>query len=174
MQTPTPYGRGRPPAVDPQPQAKLEFLAQLLAGADGEARRGADLIPAGACQMGDRGARACRLVEVVCQGRRAEALRAAAALVEMGPPAQWPVLRWLLRSRRVKDQLRLLEVLGALAPLLGQDARTGLARLLAPLLSGAKDRALAEALQGLLGRLRAQLEGREDRIDAADAAPEKG
>jgi hypothetical protein len=174
MQTPTPHGRGRPPAADPQAKAKLAFLAQLLAEADEEARRRADLITAGACRMGGGGATACRLVEVVCRGRLAEARRAAAALVEMGPPAQWPVLRWLLRSRRVKDQLRLLEVLGALAPLLGQDARTGLVRLLAPFLSGAKDRALAEALQGVMGLMRARLDVGAGAVDAAGAAPATG
>jgi hypothetical protein len=171
MPTPTPHGRSHPPAVDPQPQAKLEFLAQLLAGADGEARRGADLIPAGACRTGGGGALACRLVEVVCRGRRAEARRAAAALVEMGPPAQWPVTRRLLQCRSVQHRLKLLEALEALSPLLDRGTRIGLIQMLTLPFFQAQDRKGSEALGRLLGRLRAQLEDQADRIDAADAAP---
>jgi hypothetical protein len=113
------------------------------------------------------------LAEVVCRGKKESARQAAASLAEIGPPARWPVTRRFLGCRSVRQQLKLLAVLQALAPQLGKEACTDLLFLFAPLFFQTQERALAGALQGLMGRLRAQLEGRADRIDAAGAAPLK-
>jgi hypothetical protein len=111
--------------------------------------------------------------EVVCRGKKESARQAAASLADIGPPARWPVTRRLLSSRSARKKVKLLAVLEALAPRLGEEACTDLLFLFVPLSFQTQDRALAEALQGLMGLLRARLDGGAGAVDAAGAAPVK-
>jgi hypothetical protein len=154
-----PTAAARPGDDDPQLEAKLAHLVDCLTDPDEGLRQYAVQAVRQACRTGGLGEVAARLVEVVCQCGAAAAQRAAASLAGLGPAAWWPTAHRLLHSRSPRPQLRLVRVLEALAPELGADACRDLLMLLAPLRLGTPDPGLGAALGGLLGRLRARLEG---------------
>jgi hypothetical protein len=159
--------------IDPQRARQLAFLAHRLIDPDEEARSRAVGIVVQACRTGGLGEVAGVLAEVVCRGKKVSARQAAASLADIGSPARWPVTRRFLSTRSARQKLKLVAVLEALAPRLGEQACTDLLFLFAPLFFQTQDRALAGALQGLLGRLRARLDGGAGAVDAAGAAPVK-
>jgi hypothetical protein len=154
-----PNALARPGGDDPKLEAQLGFLVERLTEPDEGLRQYAVQAVRQTCRTGGLGEVAARLVEAVCRGGAAAAQRAAASLAGLGPAAWWPTARRLLHSRSPRQQMRLVGVLEALAPELGQEACRDLLMLLAPLRLGTPDPGLGAALGGLLGRLRARLEG---------------